>query len=167
MPAKKISELTKVTSVDDDDLLLVETPNGTRAVKKNDLIIEIKNQVNGIVVPTKLSDLTDDATHRLTTDTEKSSWNAKQTKIVSGSITLASGSWSGSGDIYNQTVTISGGTAKSKIDLQPNTTVISQMLSDGTSAMYIENNNGTFKAYAIGAKPTVNLSIQFTRTEVG
>lgn len=30
-----------------------------------------------IEVPTKLSDLTDDSTHRLVTDTEKSTWNAK------------------------------------------------------------------------------------------
>lgn len=32
---------------------------------------------NSIKVPTALSDLTDDATHRLVTDTEKSTWNAK------------------------------------------------------------------------------------------
>ena len=155
MATKKISELTKVTSVQDSDMLLVETSSGTRAITK------------GNIIPKALSALTDDATHRLVTDTEKSTWNDKQAKVVSGSITLSSGSWSGSGDIYTQIVTISGGTANSKIDLQPNTTVISQMLNDGTSAIYIENNNGTFTAYAIGAKPTANLTIQFTRTEVG
>ena len=36
------------------------------------------NQVTGnVTVPTALADLTDDATHRLVTDTEKSTWNAK------------------------------------------------------------------------------------------
>ena len=139
MATKKITELTKVTSVQDSDLLIVETSEGTRSINKGSII----------------------------TSTEKSNWNAKQTKIVTGSITLSTGSWSGSGTTYTHTVAISGGTANSKIDLQPNSTVISQLLTDGVSAIYIENNSGTFKAYAIGAKPTANLTIQFTRTEVG
>ena len=40
-------------------------------------IEELENTVNGIAVPTKLSDLTDDSTHRVVTDIEKSSWSAK------------------------------------------------------------------------------------------
>lgn len=157
MATKKISELTKVTSVQDTDLLIVETSGGTRSVKKSDLVSR---------TPTKLSELTDDSTHRLVTDTEKTTWNAKQSQIKTGSITLNTSSWSGSGKIYTQTVAISNGTSVSKIDLQPNSTVLNQLISDKVSAIYIENNNGTFKAYAIGAKPTVNLTVQFTRTEV-
>ena len=139
MATKKITELTKVTSVQDSDLLIVETSEGTRSINKGSII----------------------------TSTEKSNWNAKQTKIVTGSITLSTGSWSGSGTTYTHTITISGGTTASKIDLQPNSTVLNQLINDGVSALYIENNSGTFKAYAIGAKPTANLTIQFTRTEVG
>lgn len=65
MATKKISELTNVTSVKDTDLLLIETSEGTRSVNK------------GNIIPDALSDLTADATHRLVTDTEKSTWNAK------------------------------------------------------------------------------------------
>lgn len=139
MSTKKITELTNVTSVQDSDLLIVETSAGTRSISKGSII----------------------------TSTEKSNWNAKQAKIVTGSITLSTGNWSGSGTTYTHTITISGGTTASKIDLQPNSTVLNQLIKDGVSALYIENNSGTFKAYAIGAKPTANLTIQFTRTEVG
>nr|DAL86382.1 MAG TPA: tail collar fiber protein [Caudoviricetes sp.] len=38
---------------------------------------QIDEMIKAIVVPTKLSELTDDSTHRLTTDTEKTKWNAK------------------------------------------------------------------------------------------
>lgn len=38
---------------------------------------QIDEMIKAIVVPTKLSELTDDSTHRLTTDTEKKRWNAK------------------------------------------------------------------------------------------
>ena len=65
MATKKISELTKVTSVQNTDLLLVETSAGTRSITKSNII------------PDALSDLTSDATHRLVTDDEKSTWNAK------------------------------------------------------------------------------------------
>lgn len=65
MATKKISELTNVTSVANTDLLLVETSEGTRSINK------------GNIIPDSLSDLTDDSTHRLVTDTEKSTWNAK------------------------------------------------------------------------------------------
>ena len=81
-----------------------------------------------------------------------------------GSISLTT-TWSGNGP-YTQTVSISGGTANSKIDLQPNSTVLTQLMTDGVTAMYIENNNGTFTAYALGATPSAALNIQYTRTEV-
>lgn len=40
-------------------------------------IDELENAIDGIAIPTALSELTADATHRLVTDTEKSTWNAK------------------------------------------------------------------------------------------
>lgn len=80
------------------------------------------------------------------------------------SITLDT-SWSGSGP-YMHTVSISGITANSKVDLQPDVTVISQMVSDGVQALYVDNNNGTLTAYAVGAAPTATLTIQCTITEV-
>lgn len=39
--------------------------------------VTLKALIDAITIPTKLSQLTDDATHRTVTDTEKASWNAK------------------------------------------------------------------------------------------
>ena len=41
--------------------------------------VALKALIDAITVPTKLSQLTDDSTHRTVTDTEKSVWNAKST----------------------------------------------------------------------------------------
>ena len=74
--------------------------------------------------------------------------------------------WTGTESPYTQAVTISGTTVNSKVDLQPDATTIAQMEDDGTVALYISNNNGTLTANAVGEKPTVELTIQATITEV-
>ena len=80
MATKKINELTNVTSVQDSDLLIVETSEGTRSINK------------GNIIPDALSDLSSDATHRLVTDTEKSTWNGKaDASTVSSLSTTVSG----------------------------------------------------------------------------
>ncbi len=81
------------------------------------------------------------------------------------SITLST-NWTGDSSPYTQAVTISGTTVNSKVDLQPDATAITQMADDGTVALYIANDNGTLTAYAVGEKPTVELTIQATITEV-
>ena len=80
-------------------------------------------------------------------------------------VTLST-NWTGDGYQYTQGVTISGTTVKSKVDLQPDTTAILQMAKDGTVALFIVNSNGTLTAYAVGEKPTAELTIQATITEV-
>ena len=82
-------------------------------------------------------------------------FSAKQ-RIVS--ITLTT-NWSGSSSPYTQTVTISGITTNSKVDLQPDAVVIQQMIDDGIVAMNIVNNNGVLTAYAVGEKPTVEMIV--------
>lgn len=96
------------------------------------------------------------------------SWSAytPPTAATTGTVTIGASGWSGNGP-YSHSVTISGTTANSKIDLQPDSTVLAQMTTDGTTAIYIENNNGTLTAWAMGAKPTASLTIQYTKTEVG
>lgn len=81
-------------------------------------------------------------------------------------LTLAAASWTGSASPYTQGVTITGGTATSQADIQADATAIQQMLDDGTNAIYIANNNGTFTAYAVGEKPTADLIVQVTVYEV-
>lgn len=83
-----------------------------------------------------------------------------------GTVTLSPSAWSGSGP-YTQTVTsLITASVNTKVDLQPNATVLAQMAADGTTNIFIDNNNGVLTAYALGAKPTASLTIQYTKTEV-
>lgn len=91
---------------------------------------------------------------------------AKKESIIKKTTVTLSTSWSGSSSPYTQTVTISGTTSNSKIDLQPDARVIQQMIDDEVVAMNIVNDNGVLTAYAIGGKPTASLTIQVTITEV-
>lgn len=90
----------------------------------------------------------------------------KKADITKKTTVTLSINWTGDASPYTQTVTISGTTANSKVDLQPDATAITQMAEDGTVALYIVNNNGTLTANAVGEKPTVELTIQATITEV-
>lgn len=79
------------------------------------------------------------------------------------SLTIAHASWSGS-DPYTQTITISGATITSntKVDIQADSTALTQLISDGVSALYIVNNSGTLTLYAIGAATTADITVQVT-----
>jgi len=56
MANKKITDLTKVTSVENTDLLLLETTNGTRAVSYGDLTRPITDADNNIPETTSIQD---------------------------------------------------------------------------------------------------------------
>ena len=86
--------------------------------------------------------------------------------LYSITTTLMASNWLGTASPYTQRVTITGGKATSQVNVQGDATAIQQMLDDGTNAIYIANNNGTFTAYAVGGKPTANLNIQMTVYDV-
>lgn len=90
----------------------------------------------------------------------------KQEQIDKLTLTLTAAGWTGNASPYTQGVTITGGTATSQADIQADATAIQQMLDDGTNAIYIANNNGTFTAYAVGEKPTADMIVQVTVYEV-
>ena len=90
---------------------------------------------------------------------------ALQNITKKATVTLST-NWTGDASPYTQTVTISGTTVNSKVDLQPDATAIAQMADDGTVALYITNDNGTLTAYAVGEKPTAEMTIQATVSEV-
>lgn len=86
--------------------------------------------------------------------------------LYSITTTLMASNWLGTASPYTQRVTVTGGKATSQVNVQGDATAIQQMLDDGTNAIYIANNNGIFTAYAVGGKPTANLSIQMTVYDV-
>lgn len=102
-----------------------------------------------------------------TSDMNKPVSTAQQTainacKVKRASVTLPTASWNN----LSQTVTISGITVNSKVDIQMDATALGVLIDSGTSAIWIENNNGTLTAKALGEKPNANLSVQVTITEV-
>ena len=91
--------------------------------------------------------------------------NEKQNKILKVSIPF-SATWTASGSNYTQTVTVDGGTANSLISLQPTAAQIVALQEAGVTALMVDNNNGTFVATAVSAKPTAAMTIQATLMEV-
>lgn len=83
-------------------------------------------------------------------------------------LTLSAAAWTGETSPFSQVVTVSGYTIteNSKVDLQPNSIAIAQLVTDKVSCVYIENDATTLTAYAIGAAPTSDITMQVTITEV-
>lgn len=81
--------------------------------------------------------------------------------------TISTGtSWSGD-DPYTSTVTLTGYTVtgNTMVSVLPSSDVIEQMVADGTTNIFISNNNGTLTANAIGAAPTAAMTLQVLCTE--
>lgn len=102
-----------------------------------------------------------------TSDMNKPVSTAQQTainacKVKRASVTLPTASWSN----LSQTVTISGITVNSKVDIQMDATSLGVLIDSGTSAIWMENNNGTITAKCIGDKPSADMTVQVTITEV-
>lgn len=102
-----------------------------------------------------------------TSDMDKPVSTAQQTainacKVKRASVILPTASWSN----LSQTVTISGITVNSKVDIQMDATSLGVLIDSGTSAIWMENNNGTITAKCIGDKPNADMTVQVTITEV-
>lgn len=106
-----------------------------------------------------------------TSDANKPVSTAQQTainacKVKKASVTLTAAGWTGTASPYAQTITLSGITVNSKVDIQMDATALGVLIDSGTSALWIENNNGTLAAKAMGEKPNADMAVQVTITEV-
>ena len=81
------------------------------------------------------------------------------------SLTIPTTGWSGSGP-WTRTVSITGGTASSMIDIQSSEAVINTMIESGTTALFIKNDSGVFTLVAMGAIPNAAITLQVSITEV-
>lgn len=86
------------------------------------------------------------------------------------SLTISSSGWERYSPFpineYRKTLTISGGTANSKIDLQANVATLSQLQNDKIYAIWVVNSNGTFTVRTLGGPPSNSLTVQAIRTEI-
>ena len=86
-----------------------------------------------------------------------------QKQIIVDTVSIGT-SWTGTGP-YTQVVTVAEADADSKVDIQPDATIIQKLIDTGTTALYIVNDDGVFSAVAIGSAPTESLTIQCTITK--
>ena len=80
-------------------------------------------------------------------------------------VSLPAASWTGS-DPYIQTITVSGLTANTKVDIQPSEELYDQLVADNVGYLAIKNVDGTLTAVAKGGKPSVDLTVQVTYNNV-
>lgn len=80
-------------------------------------------------------------------------------------ISVPNTGWSGSGP-WTRTISITGGTASSMVDIQSSEAVINTMIESGTTALFIKNDSGVFTLVAMGAIPDAAITLQVSITEV-
>ena len=80
-------------------------------------------------------------------------------------ISVPNTGWSGSGP-WTRTISITGGTASSMVDIQSSEAVINTMIESGTTALFIKNDSGVFTLVAMGDIPNAAITLQVSITEV-
>lgn len=80
-------------------------------------------------------------------------------------ITLMSNSWTGGASPYSQIVTVNTATSATKVDLQPTAAQIVELQNEDIALM-AENVDGVVTIYALGGKPSSDITMQALLTEV-
>ena len=83
-------------------------------------------------------------------------------RVRKATVTLPTASW----ENLSQAVTISGVTVNSKVDIQFGSDSMETLIGSKTTAIWMENNNGTITAKVLGEKPNADMTVQVTITEV-
>lgn len=113
------------------------------------------------------------------TTTQSNVWSANKTNnqlnIVAtnakpriASVTLNS-TWTSAGNsLYTKTFTIANETitAKTKVDIQQDDTIINVMVNNTIYGMYVLNNNGSLTMCCVGGKPSSSITVQVSLVEV-
>lgn len=86
---------------------------------------------------------------------------------VDGEITVVAASWvkSENGGYFTQSVAVPNATVNSRIDLDPSPEQIIQLINESVS-MFISNENGAIKAYALGSAPSTDMTFKIRISEV-
>lgn len=80
-------------------------------------------------------------------------------------ITLPKASWTGGSSPYSQEVSINTVTSATKVELNPTVSQIVSLQNDDIALM-AENDGGTVTIYSFGGKPSSDMTMQCTLTEV-
>jgi hypothetical protein len=81
------------------------------------------------------------------------------------SITMLAANWSGTSNPWSQVVACNGVNVNSKLDLQPTPTQV-VALQDAEISLMATNTNGVVTIYALGGKPTSDMTMDVLITEV-
>lgn len=92
--------------------------------------------------------------------------DTKADKTRKVTITLTADGWTGSSSPYQQVVSIPSGTTKDIVDLQPDDATVNQLSNNSVSVLKVDNVDGVFTAKAFSNKPSVDITLQATLTEV-
>ena len=68
---------------------------------------------------------------------------------------------------WSQIITVPGITSNTEVSISLDTDGMNQLLTDGVSAMWVENDDGACVIKTLGSAPTVALTLHLTLTEVG
>lgn len=85
--------------------------------------------------------------------------------IPASFVQLPASEWIGDTSPYSQVVALPGVTVYTKVDLQPTLAQI-DIFYNKSLGFFAVNEDGVVTVYAIGDKPTEDLTIQVTMTEV-
>lgn len=92
--------------------------------------------------------------------------NAKLDKVILKEISIQSSAWTESSGIFKAPLTISELTEKTKVDVNTTASLVTTMIEDGVNAIYVENDNGTANAVAVGNKPSSAVTLSISLLEV-